>query len=313
MGFLDSIGSILSPALTVGTQAAAANLQGEQKGREQAAKSLMDRIALMRQQKEDDLKNTLTNAQIGNYKSEAEHRAAQDAKGEQEAFGTPFSGVQNGQAGLFQHGSRGTIRPVDGVSPYESPKAPAAPRNIDPLSAEGIGAALRRQQGINALKVENAPAQKVPPAVQTKLAANKAVANQLDALLAMSDTPAGQNATGWKGYLPDAILQRTDKEGNAFRALLSDVGSRTIHERTGAAMGAAEWARLKGFVPTETDSHEQIRNKIVRMRQALADETTGMGMPYGVMSLEDIGGVSNIPEARRVGSPSARALPHQNY
>lgn len=143
-----------------------------------------------------------------------------------------------------------------------------------------------------------------PPSVQTKLAGNKTVLNQIDAALAMAQDKSNvgaQQATGWKGYLPDAWLQRIDKGGNDFRAILADLGSRTIHERTGAAMGAKEWARLKGFVPTETDSHEQVITKLTRMRQALADETLAMGMPYGVATLEEIGGPSHIPEANRAG------------
>ncbi len=157
----------------------------------------------------------------------------------------------------------------------------------------------------------------IPPGVQTKLAGNKTVINQIDAALNMAQdpaNPAAQSATGWKGYLPDAVLQRVDKGGNDFRAILADLGSRTIHERTGAAMGAKEWARLRGFVPTETDSHSQVITKLMRMRQALADETLGIGLPYGVATLEDIGGPSQIPEANRTpvnGSANGAAMVHR--
>lgn len=148
----------------------------------------------------------------------------------------------------------------------------------------------------------------IPPAVQTKLAGNKTVINQIDAALHMAQNdPDARTATGWKGYLPDAILQRMDKGGNDFRAILADLGSRTIHERTGAAMGAKEWARLRGFVPTETDNPSQAITKLIRMRQALADETLAIGLPYGVATLEDIGGPSQIPEANHTPASGSGA------
>jgi len=221
----------------------------------------------------------------------------------------------------------------EGASIYEQGQAPVTPnprpapvRNIDPLSPEGLAAAGKRpmtpferarlaleQQGLSIREQGQNRPKAVPPSIQTKLATNKTIANQIDGLIAMAGTPAGATATGWKGYVPDAILQRADQGGNAFRALLSDIGSRTIHERTGAAMGVKEWARLRGFVPTETDSHAQVVNKLTRMRQALADETTAMGMPYGISSLDEVGGPSNIPEARGGAPPSAKkkALPNQ--
>lgn len=58
-------------------------------------------------------------------------------------------------------------------------------------------------------------------------------------------------ATGWKGFLPDFALQRIDETGVPTRAVVGNVGSLRIKQRSGGAVPAAEMARLKPFVPAE--------------------------------------------------------------
>lgn len=69
-------------------------------------------------------------------------------------------------------------------------------------------------------------------------------------------------ATGWKGFLPDFALQRIDKEGVPTRAVVGNVGSLRIKQRSGGAVPAAEMARLKPFVPAETDDPQTVRDKL---------------------------------------------------
>jgi hypothetical protein len=70
------------------------------------------------------------------------------------------------------------------------------------------------------------------------------------------------NATGWKGYLPDAVLQRVDPEGVDTRAAVANLGSMIIHDRSGAAVTAAEYPRLKPFIPKSTDEREVVAKKL---------------------------------------------------
>lgn len=72
------------------------------------------------------------------------------------------------------------------------------------------------------------------------------------------------SATGWKGYVPDVVLQRMDPSGVDARAAISDLGSLIIHDRSGAAVTAAEFPRLKPFIPTVTDNTETAKKKLQR-------------------------------------------------
>ncbi len=70
-----------------------------------------------------------------------------------------------------------------------------------------------------------------------------------------------KEATGWKGYVPESVLQRTDPTGVNTRAAIGDIGSMIIHDRSGAAVTAAEFPRLRPFIPLVTDSPDVARKK----------------------------------------------------
>lgn len=71
-----------------------------------------------------------------------------------------------------------------------------------------------------------------------------------------------KEATGWKGFVPDVILQRLDPMGVDTRAALSNIGSLRAAERSGGAIPAHEWERIKGFIPTDTDDPRTARKKL---------------------------------------------------
>ena len=73
-----------------------------------------------------------------------------------------------------------------------------------------------------------------------------------------------KEATGWKGYAPEAVLQRTDPTGVNTRAAIGDIGSMVIHDRSGAAVTASEFPRLRPFIPLVTDDPETARKKLNR-------------------------------------------------
>ena len=82
-------------------------------------------------------------------------------------------------------------------------------------------------------------------------------------------------ATGWKGFVPDTILQRVDPSGVSTRAAIGDLGSMVIHDRSGAAVTAAEFPRLRPFIPTVTDDPETVKKKLSRFvseYKAVVDE-----------------------------------------
>ena len=75
-----------------------------------------------------------------------------------------------------------------------------------------------------------------------------------------------KNATGLKGYLPDATLQRIDPKGVDTRAAIADIGSAIVHERSGAAVTASEYPRLKPFIPKANDDPEIVKKKLLKFR-----------------------------------------------
>lgn len=78
-----------------------------------------------------------------------------------------------------------------------------------------------------------------------------------------------RNAVGAKGALSgtgvgDFILQRADPGGVDTRAAIADLGSMIIHDRSGAAVTAAEYPRLRPFIPKVTDDQATAQKKLER-------------------------------------------------
>lgn len=87
-------------------------------------------------------------------------------------------------------------------------------------------------------------------------------------------------ATGFKGYLPGAILNRADPEGVETRAAIADLGSLIIHERSGAAVTASESPRLMPFIPLSTDDHETAVKKLKRFTEIYRDMSKNLDETY---------------------------------
>jgi hypothetical protein len=122
------------------------------------------------------------------------------------------------------------------------------------------------------------PLMAIPAAVQTKIAINNTNLKKAETALALAEgkTVGGlvgdADATGWKGYAPDSLLQRVDEGGIDTRAAIADLGSMIIHERSGAAVTASEFPRLKPFIPTEKDDPPAVRKKLKRFVEIYKEE-----------------------------------------
>lgn len=93
----------------------------------------------------------------------------------------------------------------------------------------------------------------------------------------VGDVKGDKNATGVKGVLPMQVLNRVDPTGTETRAALADLGSLVIHDRSGAAVTAAEFPRLAPFIPTVYDDAATARKKLglfVQNYKALVDDST---------------------------------------
>lgn len=119
----------------------------------------------------------------------------------------------------------------------------------------------------------SARAKEVPAAIKKAMFENDAALRKIDDALAAID--AYPQALGGMNILGDTIRQRTDPEGIKARALVADIGSLKLHDRSGAAVTASETPRLKPFIPTATDNPDTVRQKLElfkREYQALQED-----------------------------------------
>lgn len=88
------------------------------------------------------------------------------------------------------------------------------------------------------------------------------------------------SATGLKGYLPNQLLNRVDPKGVDARAAISDLGSLVIHDRSGAAVTAAEFPRLAPFIPSEKDDAQTVKKKLKRFIEVYKEEQAALELTY---------------------------------
>jgi hypothetical protein len=104
----------------------------------------------------------------------------------------------------------------------------------------------------------------IPAPIAKAFMENNAAVRKIDrAIDALDAYPAG---VGLSNYWGDTIRQRSNPKGVEVRALIADIGSLKIHDRSGAAVTAAETPRLKPFIPNVTDTPDTIRKKLEQFR-----------------------------------------------
>lgn len=152
------------------------------------------------------------------------------------------------------------------AKPAAGPKAPAGYRYAEVVGEDGE---MRLEPIPGGPKDPNAQTSKPMPASAAKgyLDNLQNLARAEKALALVSGQDVGEakgdkNATGAKGILPMQILNRVDPSGAETRAALADLGSLVIHDRSGAAVTAAEFPRLAPFIPTVYDDAATSQKKL---------------------------------------------------
>jgi len=138
----------------------------------------------------------------------------------------------------------------------------------------------------------------VPQHVNTAIIGNQAFLNKVDRTEKLvNQTP---DATGLlKGITPSAILNRTDKAGTAARAALAELAATKVHDLSGAAVSASEFARLKPFLPQPTDDAATLKTKLNNMRAEIQDI---MQMTNSIYSeSQGYKGIPNLNEQKSTG------------
>lgn len=118
----------------------------------------------------------------------------------------------------------------------------------------------------------------------------------------VGDAKGDKEATGMKGFLPNGLLNRLDPNGAETRAAISDLGSLVLHDRSGAAVTAAEFPRLAPFIPTHTDDQKTVAKKLrqfVSNYRAIVDDAAEFYKGSGY----------NVPEITPRNRPTPAAAP----
>lgn len=144
---------------------------------------------------------------------------------------------------------------------------------------------IKAQTEVRRTASEKAIPQTVTKGMQENLDALKQIDRALAALGANEKAVGGvgeylqQIAPGVGGDINNKYI---DPKGTQARALISDIGSLKIHDRSGAAVTAAETPRLIPFIPKITDSPQVIRGKLANFRAVysqMLEDTLGYYSP----------------------------------
>jgi hypothetical protein len=114
----------------------------------------------------------------------------------------------------------------------------------------------------------------IPQTVNQALTGNASSLSQIKkAIDAATENP---NAIGLKGNLPQTILNKTDPKGVETRALITEIGSALVHDRSGAAVAASERPTLVPFIPQATDDSETAIKKLKKLKEKIQAEQNGI-------------------------------------
>lgn len=160
-----------------------------------------------------------------------------------------------------------------------APATPSAPVAVIGPNGEEIFVSREEALSKRMTPASGARLKPIPTQINQAIIKNVQTLRQLDDTIAL----LGKNpdATGYKGYLPNVVLSRVDPEGVDVRAGIADIGSLVLHERSGAAVTAAESPRLLPFIPLATDDNATAVKKLKRMREIAAADQLGLTETYG--------------------------------
>ena len=157
--------------------------------------------------------------------------------------------------------------PPAGYQPAPGGLAAITGGPADPSVAQALATARRIET-----------ARPIPANINTAISENMNAVRKIDSALgAIKEYP---DATGAKAIAGDFALSRLDPTGVNARALIADIGSMKIHDRSGAAVTAAETPRLKPFIPSAFDRADTIKTKLANFRNEYMNILNDMSQVY---------------------------------
>jgi hypothetical protein len=184
-----------------------------------------------------------------------------------------------------------------------------------------VDAANQRAQEANALRRDmariaaagrgaNQPpqARTLPQGVESAISENATIIGAINSADTMLDKGMGKTAFGrTQGIKRSLGLERMGmtEEDQDLAAIVANVASQQIKLRSGAAVTASEWPRLRPFIPVldgpGADDAATVRRKLGKMREIIAEETNARADYYERQGYA----VPQIP-GRRPSAPNVR-------
>lgn len=123
----------------------------------------------------------------------------------------------------------------------------------------------------------------IPESVQKGMLENVSALRKIDDALGALTTAGGSVGplAGIGNALSSTATNWFDPSGTNVRALIADIGSLKIHDRSGAAVSVAEFPRLAPFIPAVGDSAEVIKTKLANFRREYEGALRDMASAYG--------------------------------
>jgi hypothetical protein len=150
-----------------------------------------------------------------------------------------------------------------------SPDGLARPANDAMANASASPAQRPPQQvalpdGRTAQYIPGEQPQAQPPATMASAMLNNAASlrSARVALDLVNQRPQSFGLSAGLQNMAPGLLERTDPDGTAARAAVANLGSLVIHDRSGAAVTAAEFPRLRPFIPQIGDPPEVVKTKL---------------------------------------------------
>ena len=105
----------------------------------------------------------------------------------------------------------------------------------------------------------------VPAQVATGFVENQNAINKIDnAINVITSTP--DSSFGLRNVTGDTVMQRLDPKGVSARAAISGIAGQKYHDISGAAVSVGEAKRLTPYIPSATDTKENILQKLYNMK-----------------------------------------------
>lgn len=154
-----------------------------------------------------------------------------------------------------------------------------SPAMVQPGNRPGVAPQILRDPSTGQPLGPRAEAAKpIPDTAVRGMVENRAALTKIDKALGLVQQYPG--AFGAQNYLGDTVQQRAHPQGVEARAVVADIGSLKIHDRSGAAVTVGEIARLKPFIPNATDTPQTIARKLQQFRAEYAQTLADMQEAY---------------------------------